>query len=140
MALMITFSQKESQKLMREWQHHYQLLRLSFEPAYHIGRHCPTISPDGKPLLITEWMHGRPTVMPPADVVSLILYNADQQLLQTYLIGQPELFEQLGWLMHNESLPTLHFRLEALTDPIRHRIIPQATLVDERSLEFMLSA
>lgn len=134
MALMITFSPRESRRLLREWQLHYPQLRLSYEPAYNIGRHYPTLSSDGKPLLLTAWKLGKPTIMPPADVVSVSLYDKTNDHLQTFLIGQPELFELLGPALETEPLPIPYFRLEALTGTLREQIISQGTLVDSRPL------
>lgn len=131
---MITFSRRESRRLLHKWQRHYPQLRLSYEPTYNIGRHYPTLSLDGKPLLLTAWKLGKPTIMPPADVVSVSLYDDTDAHLRTFLIGQPELFELLGSAIETESLPTPYFRLESLTDDLREQVITQGTLVDSRPI------
>ncbi|HSX02280.1 MAG TPA: hypothetical protein VLI05_03095 [Candidatus Saccharimonadia bacterium] len=119
----------------RSWDDCYDQLRLSYEPTYRVEQRRPSLNEAGQPILLAAWVNGRPTIMPPVDLVSVILYDESRQALLTYLISQAQLCGLLRERAVTESFPTSFIQLEQLDEASRQLIASQARFMSETPLQ-----
>ena len=128
MILPLTYTAKQQLQIQQAWNGHQDILSLTYGSAFTIGQLIISETPQGNTVMITDWRNGHPTIMPPADIVSVSIYIPDTNELRMYLLDQKDLLERASTLVKTQHYPTLCYIVSAITPEVKNNIIRNAWL------------